>query len=99
MNDLQKIEDQIAGLERGVCEVYREGWSEDGVDVILDDRAPTPAEICEALSSIEGSLRGRAWSPSYQAWASELIARADREIRRLCEAHGLLYGRPHASTL
>ena len=85
---LQEIEDEIARLERGECEAFDEEYG----TRLLTPRPPTPTDICRALYELEGTLRQTAWAGPYQARARELIDRADREVRRLCEMHSLLYG-------
>lgn len=84
MSTLQAIEDQIAMLERGELGPR---YDEDG-----DPVPATPSAICERLYSLEGDLRRTLWSAPYRQWARDLYERADREVRRLCDAHGLMYG-------
>ena len=87
MATLQEYEARIESIARGELVCYTEPDLYGRMNV----RPTTPADLCDALYSLEGGLRRTLWSGPYQGWARELIERADREVRRLCEVHGLLY--------
>jgi hypothetical protein len=83
---LAEYEAQIAKLELGKCEAFSEDYSTDD----LTPREATATDICEELETTIREIRGIAWSPAFETEARELASRANREIDRLCRAHGLL---------
>jgi|GEM_PF-4523605 len=74
---------EIRKLEQGECETFSEDYNTGD----LTSRVATPSDICGQLQEIRSEIQKFVWAPVYVTQAHELVARADREIKRLCLAH------------